>query len=308
MSLQNEVIKLVMQYRRRAFDKVDYDLLKVRRYMDDLFVKTFFTPWTVTINPIELEGLVAEIITPKELKRDDAIILYVHGGGYFMGSVNTHRPLAGWVAHETGLPVVIFDYKLAPEHPFPAGRDDLIRIYGRLSQEYPADRIVLVGDSAGAGLIPQALLEMKELGMKLPNCSCLMSPFLDFTVSAESLTENKDKDHFVIPKFLEHVVPYYIKDPYHPEHPSVNVLYADLSELPPFMVFASSTEVLRDDSRNFTKAVIRSGGQCKLSEYGDLPHVWQFNRQFFMPESQEAFKEMSEYILERIPVLTETEA
>ncbi len=305
MSLQNEIIKFIMKYRRKAMEKQDFDMIEVRRTMDDLFAKTFITPWTVTVNEIRLRGIEAEIISPENLLRDDAIIIYVHGGGYFMGDIQTHRPLAGWIVHETGIPAIIFNYRLAPENPFPAGRDDIIKIYTELLEEYPANRIAMVGDSAGAGLILQSLLKMKELEMDLPKCCCLMSPFLDLTCSSKSVDENAEKDPFIIPKFIRGIIPHYIKEPYTPNHPMVNPLYADLTGFPDLFVHVGTIEVLLDDSRNLYARSKEYNVNCTLREYEGLPHVWHYNRQFFMPESQEALQEIGEFILDKIPSLQE---
>ncbi len=301
MSLQNEIIKYVMKYRRKTIEKKEFDIIEIRNSMDELFAKTFITPWTVNVNPVILKGIDAEIITPKELAKEDAIILYVHGGGYFMGDINTHRPLAGWIVHESGIPALIFNYRLAPEHPFPAGRDDLIKVYGQLREEYPARRIAMVGDSAGGGLILQALLKMKELDMQMPTCCCLMSPFLDLTCSAKSVDENAKTDPFIIPKFIREIIPFYIKKPYTAKHPLVNPLYGDLSDFPPILIHAGSIEVLVDDARNFAKRAKAFNIECEYKEYKGLPHVWHFNRQFFMPEAQQALKEIGEFINKNIP-------
>ncbi len=306
MSLQNEIIKFVMKYRRKEMEKQDFDMIGVRRTMDDLFSKTFITPWTVSVNEIRLRGIEAEIISPEKLEREDSILIYVHGGGYFMGSINTHRPLAGWIVHESGIPAVIFNYRLAPEHPFPAGRDDVIKIYTELLEEYPAERIAMVGDSAGGGLIMQALLAMKDMEIEMPRCICLMSPFLDMTCTGASVEINADADPFIIPKFIRSIIPNYIKAPYTPHHPLTNPLYADLSELPDALVHVGTIEVLLDDSRNLAARAEAYGMYCKLIEYKGLPHVWHYNRQFFMPESQAALQEIGEFILERIPELEET--
>ncbi len=307
MSLQNEIIKRVMMYRRKEYEKQEFDVLGIRHTMDELFKITFLTPWTVSVNEIVLDGIDAEIISPRELNRENAIILYVHGGGYFMGSIETHRPLAGWVVHETGIPAVIFNYRLAPEHPFPAGRDDVIKVYSRLLEEYPNKRIAMVGDSAGAGLITQVLLGLKELEVRMPACACLMSPFLDLTCEGDSLEENEDKDPFVIPRFLRAIIPMYVKEPYSPKHELTNPLYGDLSDFPPLLTHVGSIEVLADDARNFHKRAMEYDVDTTIMEYDGLPHVWQFNRQFFMPESQKALGEMRDFIFEHIPE-TETAA
>ncbi len=287
-------------------EKQEFDIIEIRQTMDDLFAKTFITPWSVSVNELSLRGIESEIISPQNLNRDDAIIIYVHGGGYFMGTINTHRPLAGWVVHETGVPAVIFNYRLAPENPFPAGRDDVIKIYTELLEEYPAERIALVGDSAGGGLILQALLAIKEMDIEMPKCCCFMSPFLDLTCSAGSVELNADKDPFIIPKFIRGIIPHYVKEPYTPDHPLVNPLYADLSGLPDLFIHVGSIEVLLDDSRNLAARAKEYGVNCTLKEYEGLPHVWHYNRQFFMPESQTALQEMGEFILDKIPKLEST--
>jgi monoterpene epsilon-lactone hydrolase len=301
MSLQNEIIKFVMKYRRKTMEKQDFDILDIRQKMDDLFVKTFITPWTVNVTPMTLAGVEAEIITPSELQREDAIILYVHGGGYFMGNIDTHRPLAGWIVHESGIPAITFNYRLAPENPFPAGRDDIIRVYSKLKEEYSPDRIIMVGDSAGGGLIMQSLLAMKSLNIKMPRCCCLLSPFLDLTCSSDSIENNAASDPFIIPKFIRGIIPHYIKHPYYAEHPEANPLYADLSGLPPLLIHVGSIEVLVDDSKKLADRCKKYKVECELKEFENLPHVWHFNRQFFMPESQQALKEIGNYIQERIP-------
>jgi len=199
-------------------------------------------------------------------------LLYFHGGAYALGSSETHRGLAGHLAKASGLEVLVPDYRLAPEAPFPAALDDAKAVYRELlAAGTPASSIVLGGDSAGGGLATALALSLRDDGLPLPSAMVLFSPWLDLT--------NSDwypalQDPIISRAMLDRMGGYYCgKTP--SNHPLISPLHGDLRGLPPVLVQVGSEEYLLNDARRFARQIAASEGSVELEIYNDLWHVFQ---------------------------------
>jgi epsilon-lactone hydrolase len=226
-------------------------------------------------------------------------VLYLHGGGYTIGSIKTHRCLAGWVSRAAKARVLIIDYRLAPEHPFPAAVDDSLAAYRFMldSGVNPA-RTVVAGDSAGGGLAVAALLAIRDAKLPLPAAAVCLSPWVDMEGTGESMKTKADVDPMVGPNLADMAKAYLGgKDL---RTPLASPLYADLKGLPPMLIQVGTAEVLLDDSSRLAQRAREAGVEVVYEPWENMIHVWQI----FVPmldESKQAVERIGEYIRSKTP-------
>jgi monoterpene epsilon-lactone hydrolase len=226
-------------------------------------------------------------------------ILYFHGGAYIAMSARTHRAITSRLATWSDASVFSSDYRLAPEHKFPAALDDALAAYRALiAAGTPASRIVVAGDSAGGGLALCLLLAAREAGDALPAAAVLFSPWTDLAVTGNSITENDAADPMMFGAWVGQQPPYYLGDT-PATHPLASPLYADLAGLPPLLIQVSSTEVLLDDSRRVAENAKRSGVDTTLQIWPGVPHDWQMFATI-LPEARAALRDASGFIRARL--------
>jgi acetyl esterase/lipase len=210
-----------------------------------------------------------------EVARSSArVILYFHGGAYVMGGVKTHYELAAQLGEATQSKVLLVDYRLAPEYPFPAALNDAMDAYRfLLDQKYDARNIILAGDSAGGNLVLATLLKIREDRLPMPGAGVCFSPWADLTHSGESHRSNPHSDTMIAMSVIPQVAMMYAgKEAL--AHPLVSPLFADLHGLPPLFVNASSSEVLRDDATRLAARARKQGVIVELSIKENLPHAY----------------------------------
>jgi len=226
-------------------------------------------------------------------------VLYLHGGGYTIGSIKTHRCLAGWVSRAAKARVLIIDYRLAPEHPCPAAVDDSLAAYRFMldSGVNPA-RTVVAGDSAGGGLAVAALLAIRDAKLPLPAAAVCLSPWVDMEGTGESMKTKADVDPMVGPNLADMAKAYLGgKDL---RTPLASPLYADLKGLPPMLIQVGTAEVLLDDSSRLAQRAREAGVEVVYEPWENMIHVWQI----FVPmldESKQAVARIGEYIRSKTP-------
>ncbi|WP_116139284.1 alpha/beta hydrolase [Trinickia diaoshuihuensis] len=231
-------------------------------------------------------------------------ILYCHGGGYYFCSPASHRPLVFALAARSGARTFSLDYRLAPEHPFPAALDDALAAYrGLLAHGIAADSIVIAGDSAGGGLALATLVALRDAGDPLPAAGVLFSPWTDLAATGGTLQSNDGIDPMFCGAAIGRAAKFYIGDA-DPTHPYLSPLYADLSGLPPLMIQASSTEVLLDDTRRVAERARAAGVSVHCEIWPNMPHVWQLWTPF-VPEAKQALERATQFVRtharERLP-------
>nr|WP_242511948.1 alpha/beta hydrolase [Rhodobaculum claviforme] len=195
------------------------------------------------------------------------VVLYVHGGAFVAGAADTHRALAARLAAGAGLAAVIPDYRLAPEHPFPAALEDVVAVLHALSADGP---VVLAGDSAGGGL---ALSALAQATGPVPAGLVAFSPFVDLTLSGASWRENAARDALLPAARGDEVAALYLGGA-RADDPRASPLFARWQAPPPVLMFAARTEVLRDDAVRMARVLRAAGGRAEVRLAGDLPHVW----------------------------------
>jgi epsilon-lactone hydrolase len=201
-------------------------------------------------------------------------VLYLHGGGYQVGSPAIYREFAAHLARAWQAQVALIDYRLAPEHPYPAATDDVHAAYqSLLEQGIAADALVVAGDSAGGGLTLACALEARDAGLALPGALVLFSPWVDLTISGRSALE-RDHDDLLGTEHLRVAAADYLAGAA-PRTPLAAPLFADLHGLPPTLIQATDNEILCDDARRLADALHAAGTPAQLRLWPQLWHVWQ---------------------------------
>lgn len=244
----------------------------------------------VTFSPGQEGGVTGE--WAESDRASAGLMLYLHGGGYFACSPVTHRPITGGFAGH-GLRVFAPDYRLAPEHPFPAAIEDALAAYRALIMSHDPHKLVVAGDSAGGGLALGLLLAAREAELPMPAGLVLFSPWTDLAVTGASIQTNDKRDSTLIASRIPEVAALYLNG-VPADTPHASPLYGDLSGLPPVLVQVSDREVLLDDSTRLAAKIQAANGQAELSIWRNLPHVWQIN-QSFLPEARQALAEAADF-------------
>lgn len=219
-------------------------------------------------------GMIDAIWASKGRPDRRKVILYFHGGAYIAGSPRTHRHLGAAVAGAAGVRAVLPDYRLAPEHPFPAAVEDAIASYRHLLDAgYDASEIALAGDSAGGGLCCALLLAIQNEGLPKPAAAALFSPWVDMTGQAKSLERNAKRDVLLPARRMQEVVDFYLggADPF---NPLASPLLAKWDAPPPVLIMASRSEILMDDAVTLAEGLRAGGGDVQLELWRGLPHAW----------------------------------
>jgi epsilon-lactone hydrolase len=231
-------------------------------------------PADVLQKPIEIGGVAGiEITNPGG--GAEQVILYFHGGVYVIGSAATSVPLVGDLVRRTGINAITLDYRLAPEHPYPAAVEDALAAYtGLLTQGVDPDRIVLAGDSAGGGLAVATLLAARDAGQPMPSCAYLMSPYADLTLSGKTLTQRQALDPILTEQGLRVRAPEYLAGA-DPADPLISPIFADLSGLPPLLIQVGSHEILLSDALRLAARAATNDVAVTLEVTPGVPHVFQ---------------------------------
>lgn len=229
---------------------------------------------------------------------DSRAVLMLHGGGYAIGSIDTHRRLACDVSAASGARVLLIDYRLAPEHPFPAAVEDATAAWRwMLAQGLKPTRLSIVGDSAGGGLVLSTLVNLRDQRLALPGCAVAISPWVDLEMRGDSIRTRAPADPMVAEAGLHAYAKLYLGDA-DPRSPLAAPLHADLSGLPPVLVQVGSAEVLLDDALRIAEKLHAEGNDAQLSVWPNMPHVFPF----FAPvlsEGRDGCREIGEFIRQR---------
>lgn len=248
----------------------------------------------IKCDPVTAGGVKAEWISAPGAAPDRAV-LYLHGGGYVLGSIKTHRDLMGRVSRAAKARVLGLDYRLAPEHPFPAAVDDSLAAYRwMLQQDLKPSRIAIAGDSAGGGLVVATLVAIRDAKLPMPRAGVCLSPWVDLEGIGESMKTREQADPVVRREGLVQMAAAYLggKDA---RTPLAAPLYADLKGLPPLLIQVGDAETLLDDSNRLAEKARAAGVQVKLEVWPEMIHVWQLFASF-LPEGQKAVVGIGQYL------------
>lgn len=292
--IRHTAVPLIRAIERRWMDggTLPGDLAAFRADAERWACRLSHVPRATRIDRLVLDGVPVERVSSPGADRSRAV-LYLHGGGYVVFSPLSHRALAAAVSRSVGAPVWVPDYRLAPEHPYPAALDDAVGAYGALlDRGLDPARLAVVGDSAGGGLAVALLVHLRDDGVPAPACAVLLSPWTDLTRRSPAVRERAQRDPLLNPRYL--VAPAEAYAAGRPlDHPDLSPVYADLAGLPPLLVHAGTDEILFDDARRLVAAVQAAGGTADLGVWQGMWHVFHA---FPVPEARRALREIGGFV------------
>ncbi len=253
----------------------------------------------ITSTSLDAQG-VAVVACARDEGSDDPALLYFHGGGYRLGSATSYRAYGSHLARACSTRVVLVDYRLAPEHPFPAAVDDALAAYrwllggGLPPGRVAVERVVVGGDSAGGGLAAALALRVRDEGLPLPAGVVCLSPWTDLTNRAGSYTRCGESDALFSKMSADEAAGLYL-DGADPANPLASPVRGDWAGLPPLFIQASECEVLVDDATGLADKARGAGVDVELHLYSDMPHVWHMHYPLF-PEAVQAVDQVCDFV------------
>ena len=293
--MASQMLQTIIQMIRSAPD-LHGAPVEQRRAAFEAVTQMFPVPDDVKSEPVDAGGIPAEWIAAPGAD-PERVIYYLHGGGYAMGSINTHREMVSRISRASGARALAIDYRLAPEHPFPAAVEDATAAYRwLLSAGVDPARLVIAGDSAGGGLTVATLVALRDAGDSLPAAAVCLSPWVDMEGIGESMTTKAEADPMVNREDLLEGAQAYLGGA-DPRTPLAAPLYADLKGLPPLLIHVGTAETLLDDSTRLAERAKAAGVDVTLEPWDDMIHVWQIFAAT-LPEGQQAIDRVGEFIRE----------
>lgn len=288
----NAGVRLII--RRRRWGKEEQAVARrARRLLGTPQIFQWWHTRGLRLTPVENEHARGEWLAVEQ--PEPGVILYMHGGGYVACSAATHRPITAALARLSRHRVFSLDYRLAPEHRFPAALDDAVAAYRwLLGQGLPASAISFAGDSAGGGLTLSALLRARDTGMPLPACAVIFSAWTDLAGTGASVRFNDGRCAMFRPENVAEFAAAYLGDA-SPFDPYASPVFADLGGLPPLLLQADSTELLLDDTRRAHDKIQAAKGISKLEVYDGLSHGWHM-LYGIVPEARAALQQAASFI------------
>ncbi len=300
MSLQSFIANIIIRHTVKGKPGAEFSVPKARHLADKAAAKYPPPPKDVKHTPVAAQPALG--LCPAEwleVANPGRTVLYFHGGGYFFCSLATHRPVAAYLARTAQARVLSVDYRMAPEHPYPAAVDDTVAWWKHLlSQGLDPKKAAFAGDSAGGGLALATMLAAREQGLPLPAGGLLFSPWTDLSCSGETMKTNADADVMFQPHMLPLAAKLYLKD-LPATTPLASPLFADLKGLPPMMIHASNHEILLSDSTRLHDKFQQVGVPSELHRRNKLPHVWP--TMIMLPEARTSLKDSGAFLQRIIP-------
>jgi acetyl esterase/lipase len=290
-----EIVKLKKILREKAAPPgAEIPLEVLRKGMEKV---AFKAADDIQTENVTVAGRAAEWVRAPGVQAGRAI-LYLHGGGYVMGSLNTHRSLAGEVSRAAQAAVLLVDYRLAPEDPFPAAVEDSVAAYRwLLGQGFKAQNLAVAGDSAGGGLALATLVSARDQGLPMPKAAVPISPWSDLTCSNDSYKTRAEADPMVAPGGINRMANLYLngKDA---KLPYASPNFASLKSLPPLLIHVGRDEVLLDDSIKLHEKAKADGVDSTLEIWDDMIHVWHAFHPM-LPEAKQGIARVGEFLREK---------
>ncbi|WP_326949202.1 alpha/beta hydrolase [Amycolatopsis sp. NBC_01307] len=250
-------------------------------------------PDDVTVTAVDAGGVPAHWLSAPGADAGRTL-LFLHGGGFSLGSLRSHGELAARLGRATGMRVLFPEYRLVPEHPFPAGVEDVRAVWHWLrAQGVPAGSVALAGDSAGGALGLTLLLSLRDAAEDLPAAAVVLSPAIDLTTSGASMAERADEDPIFTPGMIRGIAAGYLGEA-DPRAPQASPLFGDFTGLPPLLVQAGTAEVLLSDSERLAETAAAAGVDVTLTIGEGLPHVYPIMAG--TPEAAEATREIAAFL------------
>ena len=293
MSLQARIVKRLLS---RLFGGWSEGTIEEQRAKQEKRTRYARLPTGVRCQPANADGVPAEWIEAADT--DLGVLLYLHGGAYALGSIGTTRELVARLSRAARMRSLAINYRLAPEHPFPAALQDATLAYHwLLGQGFEPSQIVVAGDSAGGGLALATLVALRDAGEPLPAGAVCISPWTDLALTGGSVQSKASVDPILVPEDLDTYARYYAGE-CERTLPLLSPLYADLGGLPPLLIQVGSEEILLDDAVRFAERARKAGVDVTLETWDGMFHVFQMIAP--LPEAQEAVGRIAEFAIQRL--------
>ena len=293
VSLQAKIVKRLLPFQFSGWSDGTVEAQRARQEKSTRFARL---PANVRCQPIHADDVPAEWIETPDASL--GVILYLHGGAYALGSINTHREFVARLASAAGSRALVIDYRLAPEHPFPAALEDATAAFHwLLAQDYAPSQIFVAGDSSGGGLALALSVALRDAGDPLPAGVVCISPWTDLAATGASISDKAKVERMLNPESLERYARYYAGER-DLTTPLISPHYADLGGLPPLLVQVGTDEILLDDARRFAAHAQESGVDVTLEVWDEMFHVFQLVS--FLPEAKEAVQHIAEFVARNI--------
>lgn len=294
VGFRQRLVKWMFRLLKRLIYRKNDPVHRFRKGME-FFTGFLGVPKNFTVTNFYIDDIEAEWVVPNECSDTEKVMYYLHGGAYGMGSIKSHRPIVARIARICKVKVLHINYRLAPEHVFPAAVDDSVKCYQwLLAQGINPENIVIAGDSAGGGLTMATLLKLRDDGLPMPACGVGLSPWLDLGVSGASYTERAKLDPYIDKEAVMDWAGRYLGDtPF--DHPLASPYYSNPEGLPRLLLQVGSCELLHDDAIGFAEKATKAGVEVELEIWEDMFHVWHAFAGF-MPEADMALHNVSRFI------------
>lgn len=306
ISFRAGLVKVLLQNRhllqfKLKEEKVDWlkyeSVVGFRQQVEKGADKMGKLPEDINIVQVNINGLYAEWLMTADASKNK-VILYFHGGGYISGTCSAHKAITAKFVKGTGIGALLFEYRLAPENPYPAALEDALKVYKwLLEQDIDPNQIVFVGDSAGGGLCLAALLALRDQGIGLPAAAVVYSPVTDLKCTGETY---KTKARVCLsPEGMSEAIAQHYAGDLDPALPYISPLYGDLQELPPLLIYAGEDETLCDDAVRFADKAKKAGTEVSLKVGEGMFHCYPAMAPLF-PEATEALADICAFIKKKL--------
>ena len=289
-----ELDRAIAMFRAGKAETQAFTTVEEFRVWYEQFTAQFELPEDAVFEQVGAGGVSAEWISTPGVA-EDRVVMYLHGGGYMIGSMRTHRSPLSYLSRVSDARVLGLNYRLAPEHPFPAAVEDSVAAYRWLLAEGVSPRrIAIGGDSYGGGLTIATLVALKYFGDPLPAAGISHSGWTDLAHTGDTFETKAEEDPLIDKEMLEGMAAAYLGDRSRTT-PLASPYYADLQGLPPLLVQVGTAEVLLDDSLRLADRAKEAGVDVTLEVWDDMPHVWQAFASF-LPEAREALDHCGQFV------------
>lgn len=290
--MTSRILSIIFRHLRSrpTFESVG---IKAHRNLLEKSALIFKPNLSIKVEPVYINTIEAQWLSPLHHNKN-RVILYIHGGGFIAGSINSHKDLASRIAIASDAMVLIFNYRLAPEHPFPKGLADVRTVYQWVTDNFQTTHTIsLVADSAGAGLALSLLSGLLTDGQPLPACSVLISPWIDLECKNNSHIENQGKDPMLSQRILKKTARLYTDKDL--SDPLISPVNNDFSGITPILIQAGENEVLADDSKILSKKLTEADVTVQLEIWNDMFHVWHYFARY-LSEGRQAIQHIGKFI------------
>ena len=293
MSVRAELVRFALRLQKNRRRRRALPIATVRRRLQLLEPVVPGPPAGTRTEAVDADGIDA-VWTAVPEAREDLCILHFHGGGYVIGTAALYRDFIWRVGRAARARVLYFDYRLAPEYPFPAALDDAAIVYRWLATRIDPRHIAAMGDSAGGGLAMGTLQRLRDEGMTLPGAAVLISPWTDLALTGQSLASNAAADPMMDVRTFPALADCYLGGT-DPRNPYASPLYGDASGLPPTLIQVGSDEVLLDDAVRMAAELKAAGCRTEIEIWPRMPHVWHLYARI-LPEGRTAIEHIGRFV------------